>query len=171
MENSKLLFELANLINERPIGIKPGSDINLGFYLSPNDLLVGRTRNSAPEGPVDSNSTYSKGFKYANEIANTFWKKWMRDYFLSLVVKAKWHTERRNVRPGDIVLVKDSNTVRGSWKLPQVVNATPGANNKVRNVTLRYKAGQPGLKYDGQRNICIDRSVHSIVVLLPMEEQ
>ena len=74
-ELQTVLFELANLINERPIGIQPGSDINLGSYLSPNNLLLGRTRNNAPEGSVDSNSTYSKGFKYANEIANTFWKK------------------------------------------------------------------------------------------------
>ena len=92
----------------------------------------------------------------------------MRDFFPSLVVRAKWHTERRNVRPRDTVLVKDSNTVRVSWKLAQVVNATPGADDKVRNATLRYKAGQPGLKYDGQRDICIDRSVISIVVLLPV---
>lgn len=37
-ELQTVLFEMANIINERPIGIKPGSDINLGSYLSPNDL-------------------------------------------------------------------------------------------------------------------------------------
>lgn len=34
------MFEIANLINERLIGIKPGSDIDLGSSLSPNDLLA-----------------------------------------------------------------------------------------------------------------------------------
>lgn len=34
------MFEIANLINERLIGIKPGSDIDLGSPLSPNDLLA-----------------------------------------------------------------------------------------------------------------------------------
>ena len=35
------LMEISNLMNERPIGIKPGCD--LGSYLYPNDLLLGRT--------------------------------------------------------------------------------------------------------------------------------
>lgn len=29
-----VMFEIANLINQRPIGIKPGSDLDLGSYLS-----------------------------------------------------------------------------------------------------------------------------------------
>ena len=67
-ELQTVLFEIANLINERPIGIKPGTDINLGSYLSPNDLLLGRTNNSTPTGVLDEDSNYAKGFKYANEI-------------------------------------------------------------------------------------------------------
>lgn len=59
-ELQTVLFEMANIINERPIGIKPGSDINLGSYLSPNDLRLGWTNNSAPAGFVDDNSSYSK---------------------------------------------------------------------------------------------------------------
>ena len=41
-EMQTVLFEVANLLNERPIGIKPGQDIELGTYLCPNDLLLGR---------------------------------------------------------------------------------------------------------------------------------
>ena len=86
--------------------------------------------------------------------------------FPTLVVRAKWHTERQ----GDIEIVKDSNAVRGCWKLAQVVTAIPDSDGKVRNVTLRYKAGQSGSKNDGERDILIDRSVHNIVVMLPVEE-
>lgn len=67
-----VLFEMANLINERPIGIKLGSDINSGSNLSPNDLLLGRTNNRAREGYVDDNNSFSKSYKYSNEIVNTF---------------------------------------------------------------------------------------------------
>ncbi|XP_045129019.1 uncharacterized protein LOC123514845 isoform X1 [Portunus trituberculatus] len=44
------LFEISNILNERPIGIKPGCDPELGKYLCPNDLLLGRTSNKAPKG-------------------------------------------------------------------------------------------------------------------------
>ena len=52
--------------------------------------------------------------------------------FPTLVVRAKWPTERQ----GDIEIFKDSNAVRDSWKLAQVVTAIPGFDGKVRNVTL-----------------------------------
>ena len=42
-ELQTVFFEVANLLNERPIGRKPGADPLNGSYLSPNDLLLGRT--------------------------------------------------------------------------------------------------------------------------------
>ena len=92
----------------------------------------------------------------------------MRDFFPTLIVRNKWHAEKRNVRVGDIVLVKNINVIRGQWKFAQVVTAAPGSGGKVRNVSLRYKSGQPGVKYHGQRDSFIDRSVHDIVAILPL---
>lgn len=37
-----MLYELANSINERSIGIKPGNCIDLGTYLCPNEVILGR---------------------------------------------------------------------------------------------------------------------------------
>ena len=92
----------------------------------------------------------------------------MHDYFPTLIVRNKWQVKKRNV---DVVLVKDSNVVRGQWKLAQVLVANPGSDDKVRNVTLRLKSGQTGMKYHGQRDTHIVRSVHNIVVIVPVEEQ
>lgn len=66
----------------------------------------------------------------------------MRDYFPTLIIRSKWHVDKRNIKIGDIVLVKDSNLIRGHWRLAQVLTADPGADGKVRNITLRYKSGQ-----------------------------
>lgn len=74
-ELQTVLLEIANLINDRPICMKHGSDIALGSYLSPDALLLGCTNNSAPMGLVVANSSVPKSYKYANEIVNTFWKK------------------------------------------------------------------------------------------------
>lgn len=40
-----VLFVVDNLLNERPVGVKPGSDVNVGCYLCPNELLLGRASN------------------------------------------------------------------------------------------------------------------------------
>ena len=37
---------------------------------------------------------------------------------------------------GDIVLIQDSNQVRGNWKLGQVSKVKPGDDGKVRNVVI-----------------------------------
>ena len=95
----------------------------------------------------------------------------MRDYFPTLIVRQKWHVAKRNLRPGDIVLVQDTNLIKGKWKWAKVTVAKPGRDGRVRDVTLQYKIQQPGLKYDNQDYMEIKRSVHRLVVLLPVEEQ
>lgn len=49
-EFQTVLFEVANLLNERPIGMKPGGDVELGSYLCPNELLLGRASVKVPGG-------------------------------------------------------------------------------------------------------------------------
>ena len=76
-----------------------------------------------------------------------------------------------NVRVGDVVLVQDSNSIRGAWTLAQVIRAEPGRDGTVRDVDLRYKIIRQGKGYDGDVDKIMSRSVHRLVVLLPIEEQ
>ena len=103
-------------------------------------------------------------------IAIGFWKKWHCDYFPTLIVRQKWHVDRRNVSIGDVVIVQDTNSLRGQWKLAQVIEVESSRDGKVRDVTLRYKLKRPGVEYKGQRDVHLKRSVHRLVVLLPVEE-
>ena len=159
------------MLNERPIGIKPGSDPDLGTYLCPNDLILGRASSRVPPGHMDITAGPGQRLQFMNRIIEGFWRKWQRDYFPTLLVRQKWHVQRRNVKPGDIVLVQDSNTLRGMWKLAQVVEADAGRDGNVRDVVIRYKVQKPGKVYAGQSDVIVKRSVHQLVVLLPVEEQ
>ena len=47
-----VMYEIANLLNERPIG-KQSKDIDDGAYLCPNDLLLGRATSRAPSDPFN----------------------------------------------------------------------------------------------------------------------
>ena len=108
-------FESAHLVNTRPIGEHP-MDPDDGAYLSPNDLLLGRSSNAIPQGPF-RNVKISRMFFFLQEIVSNFWKKWTRDYFPSLIIQQKWHTAQRNVSVDDVVLVRDNNALRGSGNL------------------------------------------------------
>ena len=63
------------------------------------------------------------------------------------IVRYKWHMEKRNLQVGDVVLVKDTNIVRGLWKLAQVSEVSTGRDGKVHNVFIRYKNQGPGAEY------------------------
>ena len=164
------LFEISNLLNQRPIGIKPAGDIELGRYLCPNDLLLGRTSGHAPSGNLDENPSFQNILDFNCSIVDAFWRKWTRDFWPSLIVRQKWHFERRNLCVGDIVTFQDSNLLKGHWKLGEVVLADVSKDNKVRNVHIRYKPQREGV-YKGDKDIVVKRSAHRIVVLLPIEER
>ncbi|XP_068236892.1 uncharacterized protein [Palaemon carinicauda] len=165
------LYEIANLLNERPIGIKPGCDPELGRYLCPNDLLLGRTQNAVLKGEFERFPSHESRLKFHEGITDTFWRKWMRDFFPTMLIRQKWHVEKRNLQVGDLVLFQDSNVVRGNWKLAEVLLADKGKDKKVRNVTLRYKPIKSGITYKGERDVIVKRSAHRIVVILPIEER
>ena len=79
-ELQTVLYEAANLVNERPIGRHP-QDPEDGVYLSPNHLLVGRASNRVPAGPFNGNASNNQRLSLVEGIVDGFWKKWSRDYF------------------------------------------------------------------------------------------
>ena len=81
-KTNTLLAEISNLINERPIGLKPNSYTHPEF-LSPNSLYLGRASSrisSGPFNPADAFKDDPKHFKtrfhLVEAITDQFWKNW-----------------------------------------------------------------------------------------------
>ena len=106
-------LEVANLMNQRPIGRIP-SDLDDGSYLCPNDMLLGRATSTVPQGPFREARNPRHRVEFVQKIVDTFWRRWTRDVFPSFVPGKKWNAEKRTVRVDDIVIMEDSNSVRGS---------------------------------------------------------
>ena len=79
-----------------------------------------------------------------------------------MLIQPKWHTEQRNCRKGDVVLVQDLNSVRGQWKMALVEEAIISMDGKVRRVLLSYKSP------DNTR-ITVERPVQKLIILVPNE--
>ena len=75
------------------------------------------------------------------KIIDSFWKRWNRDVFLSLVPRKKWQVEKRNVRPDDIVVVSDPNALQGKWSIGRILEVHPGPDGRVRNVEVKTSTG------------------------------
>lgn len=111
-ELQTVCFEAANLVNEQPIGRHPTLPDD-GSYLCPNDLLLGHATSRIPSGPFERTDNPRHRCEFIQGIIDNFWRRWTRDFFPSLIIRQKWHTATRNLRVGDVVLIQDSNQVRG----------------------------------------------------------
>ena len=82
-----------------------------------------------------------------------------------MVGRPKWHTSSRILEEGDIVLVQDSNALRGEWKMARVTEAVAGVDGKVRRVKLFYRTKGTG---SGQE---IERAVQNLILLVPSRDE
>ena len=150
------LQEVANLVNQRPIGRAP-NDPDDGAYLCPNDMLLGRSSSRVPQGPFRETKNPNHRVEFVQQIVNGFWKIWNRDVFPLLVPRRKWNTDKRNVRIDDVVMLADHNAVRGKWTIGKIINVYPGSDGKVRNVKVKTVDSE------------LSRPITKIVVIYPAE--
>ena len=150
------LLEIANLVNQRPIGRNP-TDPNEGSYICPNNILLGRASPEVPQGPFRETRDPRRRVEFFQRIVNDFWKHWQRDVFPALVPCKKWNADRRNVRVSDVVVIESPNALRGNWTIGKVLDVFPGKDGKVRNVRVKTSAGE------------YERPVSRIAVIYPEE--
>ena len=157
------MFEAGQLVNQRPIGRVPSAPDD-GSYLSPNDMLLGRSSPRAPQIAFEKLADENTRIGFIQQVVNSFWKRWTREVFPQMVGRPKWHTSSRNLEEGDIVLVQDSNALRGEWKMARVTEAVAGLDGKVRRVKLFYRTKGTG---SGQE---IERAVQNLILLVPSRD-
>ncbi|XP_033111023.1 uncharacterized protein LOC117112078 [Anneissia japonica] len=148
--------EIANLVNERPIGRIP-NDPDDGKYVCPNDILLGRASSRVPQGPFRPSKNPRDRLEFVQQIVDTFWKRWSRDVFPLLVPRRKWNVDKRNTKVDDVVILADPNAIRGKWNIGRISEVYPGPDGRVRNVRVKTSNGH------------FSRPVNKIVVIYPVE--
>ena len=160
-----VFYEVANIVNSRPIGIVSGSDPVQPSPITPNHLLLGRATSEAVEVPLENTSSTNKRLRFLHTLVNDWWRRWYENVLPSLVPSYKWHHQHRNVQVGDICLIKYENEIRAHYKLGRVIGVKVSADGLVRMVTLTYR--NPNEKQNRE----VDRPIQGIAVIVPIEEQ
>ena len=118
LELQTALFGIANICNERPLGLsKPHED---GSYtlITPNQLLLGRSLNVSPDDAALAESLPMKArFRLVKHVTEVFWKQWSTHVSPSLIIRQKWHEQSRNLRVGDLVMICEDSKVKSKYKI------------------------------------------------------
>ena len=170
-EFSCLLYEISNLMNERPLGTLPGSDSEISI-LTPNSLLLGRSTAHNPGG-WQPNAGNLKRYHHVQQVLQCFWSQMMKLGSSKLFRDHKWQEVKRNLQPGDVVQVYDDNAIKGDYRLARIKEVFPDANGHVRKALVTYATYKIGEKtggvYTGSTKQEVIRPVQRLSLLLPVD--
>ena len=132
-----LLLEVESILNSRPL-CPITLDPHGNEPLTPNHLLLMRQSCNDPPGVFESRDCYGRRrWRQVQYLADSFWKRWRREYLPTIALRQKWPDKERNFQNGDLVLVVDDGVPRGKWRMGQVISTFPDPNGVVRQVEVK----------------------------------
>ena len=131
------LCEIEAIVNNRPI-TKSSDDANDLEALTPNHLLLLKTKPNLPPGVFSKEDTYARRrWRQVQYMTDLFWKRWLREYLPLLQERQKWLKPRRNFEVGDVALIVDDKAPRNSWPLGRVLEVIPDRKGFVRRLKIK----------------------------------
>ncbi|XP_048003936.1 uncharacterized protein LOC125240133 [Leguminivora glycinivorella] len=108
-----LLLEAEHIVNSRPLTpVNPDLDDEA---LTPNHFLIGRSSALSPLGVFTDSVLTLSSWKTAQNLADHFWRRWIKEYRPSLLPRSSAHQQVHKLHEGDIVIVADGSMPRGTW--------------------------------------------------------
>ena len=148
-----LLTEIEAVLNSRPLTYVY-EDLESGFTLTPAHFLVANRKLGLPSGDddysnsdgdfqlnKDSGSKLLDSWRKGQIYLDTFWKVWKNEYLLSLRERNPLHHKcsfesPRIPKKGEVVLIKDDNLPRSSWRMGILLNLIQGLDGRVRSAEV-----------------------------------
>lgn len=148
-ELSTLTQQIEACLNSRPL-----CTINDSLeYLTPAHFLIGRELLTLP-ATQEVETTTNQRWKFVQKLNQSLWKAWSQHYLLTLQQRFKWITREKNIKVGNVVIIKDDNISPNQWPLGRVTEVHSGKDNLTRVVTVK-KADGTQLKRPVQKLITL----------------
>ncbi|XP_055842512.1 uncharacterized protein LOC129909456 [Episyrphus balteatus] len=136
-----MMTEIESIVNSRPLSYVP-IDSESCEALTPNHLLVGYANQENLYQPcVDDGAAIKKNWLAAEKYAQTFWRRWVREYLPDLTRRTKWFSPQKSLQIGDIVVIVDQNNPRKSWPKGKVLQVMPGKDGTIRSAIVQTQTG------------------------------
>lgn len=131
------MAEVAAIINARPL-VPVTTDPDDLFILTPAALLTQKV-NIVPAPAVEFGvaDLYKRQWRQVQHLSNTFWDRWRKQFLPTLQVRKKWQSIHPDIKPGSVVLLKNSQVPRNEWPLGLITQTFPSKDGKVRQVEVK----------------------------------
>jgi hypothetical protein len=131
------MLDIQLVLNNRPLSYCE-DDIQLPM-LTPNMMIFGKANCLMELSPEDiEERDLRKRAKYLNKCKDALWRRWKREYMRALRERHNLTHDgkEKELRRGDVMLIKGDEKNRGLWKIGIVEQPIPGRDGVVRGVRL-----------------------------------
>ncbi|XP_071497310.1 uncharacterized protein [Diadema antillarum] len=167
------LAEVELIVNTRPLTTTNLCSPDAPEPLTPNHLLTMKPKVVLPPpGKFQRADAYCrKWWRRVQHLTNEFWLRWRKEFLIELQARQKWVQPKRDIRVGDVVIIKEADEARRCWPLGRVEEVFAGKDGHVRKVRLLMATKM--LDTEGMRHhrpSFLERPIQKLVVLVPAEE-
>ena len=178
-EADAALRKVGEILNRWPLSIRSATEDNY-YAITPGDLLLGRAaglpQDTEDLGGLEQDEEVARMLPAQEQLAKEWWLEWTRSCFSDLVPRAKWKVKERNVKEGDIALLKYSSKFSApAFRLCRITATKEDEEGLVRSCEVKMRprrsgeSGQATYKYRRPEPLTV--GVQRLAVILPIEEQ
>ena len=175
-EYCAVLARAADIINNRPLGIRKsgGAEGDL-VPVTPNLLLLSKTGSAGSDVDKfeDRLDKYTRRQRYQDRVLSEWWDLWYAQVFSSLFPYTKWKKECKNVKPGDVCLVKYEKKVgKADYRISRVDRVETDDKGLVRTawVLMRPRdSREKSLPYRSKKLVSMKVGIQRLVLICPAE--
>ncbi|XP_043064800.1 uncharacterized protein LOC122320698 [Drosophila ficusphila] len=110
--------------------------------LTPGHFLIGTAFNAIDEPDITHlNINRLSRWQRVCQMQQAIWHKWSTAYLSLLQERGKWRSEKANLSPGNIVIIKDDNLPSLQWRMGRVESIVLGPDGVARVAVIRTAAG------------------------------
>ncbi|XP_062532973.1 uncharacterized protein LOC134201742 [Bombyx mori] len=125
-EFSTVLAQIEAVLNSRPIH-PMSADPNDLRPLSPVHFLIGRPLTEPACSDLTTTASHRlTRYDRVEQIRQQFWQRWSKEYISELQTRTKWKTDKEDIVPNTLVLIKEDNLPPLKWRLGRVQQTFPG---------------------------------------------
>lgn len=141
-EWTTILCQIEAILNSRPL-VPLSDDVNDLQALTPGHFLIGEPLIAIPEPNLEELKLNTLDrYQLMQRKVQEFRRRWSYEYLTTLQQRTKWKSPAENLKPGQIVTIKDDDLPPTKWLMGRILDIFAGKDSHVRVAKIRMANGE-----------------------------